>query len=189
LRLVRLVGALSLLVPVLASAAPKDTSLERLGDCNWQVTYRGRIYDLSPLTRESLSRPIENDIRYVLQRVPEAGMRLEAMTGHLRDARAHTILASIFISGLLVAKLFEGHASRSNDPAKSAQIRDGFHIGEAAAAGFFLGATFFSWRSSTRAKEELVNAVDEFNLHSPYKMEPASGGLTEPATFGGPGEK
>ena len=56
--------------------SPGPVLLDKLGDCNWQVTYRGRIYDLGPLTRESLSRPVENDIRYALQRVPEAAESL-----------------------------------------------------------------------------------------------------------------
>ncbi|MGZ3660656.1 MAG: hypothetical protein ACXVCK_11200 [Bdellovibrionota bacterium] len=161
----------ALLTSTFAQAAepPGDgMSAEKLGDCNWQVSYRGRIYDLSPLTRESLSRPIENDIRFALERVPEAASRLNEMSRHFRDAKTETILASLFISGLVVAKLLEGRSKNDND-------RLNYHIAEAATGGFFLTATFYSWRSSVQAKQELVNAVEEFNAHSAYKIEPASG--------------
>ena len=162
------------LTPALADDRPTDgISLEKLGNCAWQVTYRGRVYDLSPLTRASLARPIENDIRFVLERVPQAGARLEAMNGHLRDSKAHTILASIFLSGLLVTKILE---SRLKNDAN----RPDYRTIEGAAGGFFLAATLFSWRSGVRAREELVSAVEEFNAHSPYKIEPASSGLGEP---------
>jgi len=154
---------------------PTDgTSLEKLGDCNWPVTYRCCVYDLSPLTRETLSRPIENDIRYVLQRVPEANERLDSMNGHLRDAKAHTIIASLFITGLLVTKLLESRLT--NDA-----TRPDYRTVEAASGGFFLAATLFSWRSSVKAKEDLVGAVDAFNAHSPFKIEPAVGHSIEPA--------
>jgi hypothetical protein len=145
-------------------------SLDRLGECQWRVTYRGRIYDLSPLTRESLSRPIENDIRYAMQRVPEANEHLEAMTKELRNARSHTMLASFFIGALLVTRILESKVTNDN-------IKDDYKIATVASGGFFLAATLFSFRSSKAAKEELVHAVEEFNAHSPHKIEPAVSGL------------
>jgi hypothetical protein len=159
-----------------SAASPNDriqtgVSLDKLGDCSWQVTYRGHVYDLSPLTRESLSRPIENDIRYVLQRVPEAGQHLDSMRSYLGQAKAHTILGSIFISGALVTKLLESRL-------KNDTTRPDYRTVEAAFVGFFLGATIFSFQNTAKAKEELVNAVDEFNAHSPYPIEPATGGAT-----------
>ena len=157
-----------------AATPPGDgLSLDKLGDCNWQVSYRGRLYDLSPLTRESLTRPIENDIREALERVPEANARLEAMGKHFRDAKNQTVLASIFIGVVVIAKLLEGRVKNDGD-------RLNYHVAEGAAGGFFLTETFFSWRSSVAAKQELVNAVDEFNAHSIYKIEPANSRSLEP---------
>ena len=180
LRLLKSIGrafffsALAFPLGTQAAAPPGDgLSLDKLGDCNWQVSYRGRLYDLSPLTRESLARPIENDIRYALERVPEASDRLRAMSQHFRDAKNQTVIASIFIGALVIAKLLEGRVKNDGD-------RLNYHVAEGAAGGFFLTETFFSWRSSVAAKQELVNAVDEFNAHSIYKIEPANGRSLEP---------
>jgi hypothetical protein len=171
-------------LPLATQAAPPPgdgLSLDKLGDCNWQVSYRGRLYDLSPLTRESLTRPIENDIRYALERVPEANERLQAMSTHFRDAKNQTVIASIFIGALVIAKLLEGRVKNDND-------RLNYHVAEGAAGGFFLIETFFSWRSSVAAKQELVNAVDQFNTHSNYKIEPANGRSLEPFIAPAPAE-
>lgn len=140
---------------------------DTLGDCNWQVSYRGRQYDLTPLTREALSRPIENDIRFAIQRVPEANERLESMTSLQKDARAHTIIASVFLSALLLTKLLESKVTKQNE-------KDDYRAASYAAGGFFLAATVFSWNSTRAAKRELVHAVEEFNAHSPNKILPAS---------------
>jgi hypothetical protein len=154
-----------------AAEKASQASVERLGaelgDCNWQVTYRGRQYDLSPLTREALSRPIENDIRFAIQRVPEANARLENMTSLLRNARAHTIIASVFLSALLVTKLLQSRVTNEAE-------RENYNAAAYGSGGFFLAATFFSWKSTREAKQELVRAVDEFNAHSPHKILPAS---------------
>ncbi len=152
-----------------AEEAKPDISLDRLGDCQWKVTYRGRTYDLAPLTREALSRPIENDIRYALQRVPSANEHLEAMSGKLRSARTYTILASFFIGTAIVSRLLY---SRNNHE----DTKDALRIATAASGGLFLTATLFSWHNTSRAKKELVNAVQEFNEHSAYKIEPAAPG-------------
>src|SRR3989344_2002091 len=148
--------------------ASGETSTEKLsdklGDCNWQVSYRGRQYDLTPLTRESLSRPIENDIRYAIQRVPEANERLESMTSKQRLSRAHTIIASIFATALILTKVAESRV-------KNEEERHDYRMAEYAAGGLFLAATIFSWKTSQEAKKELVMAVEEFNERSPHKIE------------------
>jgi hypothetical protein len=140
---------------------------EELGDCNWVVTYRGRTYDLAPITREALARPIETDLRYALQRVPEANAHLNTMASLQRDARAHTMLASLFLSGFLVTRLLK---SRETNPDRAKE----YDILSGATGGFFFGAALSSWRATTEAKEELVKAVDAFNEKSPHKIEPAS---------------
>lgn len=151
-----------------SAAAPDAASTEdlskRLGDCNWQVSYRGRHYDLTPLTREALSRPIENDIRYAIQRVPEANARLENMTSKQRNARTYTIIASVLFTALIATHILE---NEKNKPTfRPAQYVEG---------GLFLGATFLSWNSTRSAKRELVHAVEDFNANSPHKIEPVSG--------------
>ena len=147
--------------------ASKDSTAEKLGDCNWQVTYRGRRYDLSPLTRSTLSRPIETDIRFALERVPEANKHLENLSAKLQEARGHTIIASILISGLVVAKLLQGRVTNAEENRE-------YQFATVAGAGFALTAALFSWKSTHEAKQELVSAVEEFNEHSPHKIEPAS---------------
>jgi hypothetical protein len=159
---------LLLLLPLFASAAEeKQVSLEGLSDCNWMVTYRGRTYDLAPLTREALARPIESDIRFALQRVPAANEHLNAMGTHLRDARAHTIFASIFLGGFIASRVLRANQKNDND-------RQGYDIASAATGLFFLASTAFSWKSTRDAKAELVNAVQSFNEGSPHKIEPAA---------------
>jgi|GEM_PF-4557491 len=145
-----------------------------LGDCNWQVSYRGRQYDLTPLTREALSRPIENDIRFAIQRVPAAKERLANMTELQRDARAHTIIASVFLGVFLLTKLLE---SRVPDGKNRSGEKSDYQAASYAAGGFFLGATIFSWNSTNAAKRELVHAVEDFNANSPNKILPATGGV------------
>lgn len=161
-----------LLLPFSAQAAD-SVSLSQLNDCNWQVNYRGRTYDLSPLTREALARPIETDIRYALQRVPEANAHLTAMSALLREARVHTIFASAFLSGFIVARIL-----RSGK--KNAADREDYDIASYATGGLFFTSTLFSWTSTKAAKRELVNAVEAFNENSPYKIEPASSGAPLP---------
>lgn len=160
--------------PAASSKDPGTDLGDRLGDCNWQVTYRGRIYDLSPLTRESLSRPIENDIRFAIQRVPEANDRLNSMTSLLRNARAHTMIATAFMGAFALFKYLEINQDNQNQ-------REDYRIASFASGGFFLAATFFSWKSTREAKQELVRAVEAFNAHSPHDILPADGSLAPPA--------
>lgn len=166
-RLPVFVLALALSLPALPSHAA--TTGEQLSDCNWLVTYRGKVYDLAPLTREALARPIETDLRYALQRVPEANAHLERMSTRQRDAKAHTILASVFMSGLLVTRILESREKREE---KKAEI----DLISVVSGAFFLGATAFSWKATVDAKSELVKAVDAFNDNSPHKIQPSSPG-------------
>ena len=150
-----------------AATSASSDRLDQLNDCNWIVTYRGRTYDLAPLTREALARPIETDIRYALQRVPEANEHLNEMSSRLRDARAHSILASIFLGGLLVTRLLHSGQDKDTDRART------YNIISLASGGFFLGGVFSAWKATKDAKTELVRAVDAFNEKSPHKIQPA----------------
>lgn len=159
------------LSPALAAPSPSGEEKlgQQLGDCNWQVTYRGRRYDLSPLTRETLSRPIESDIRYALERVPEAGEHLRNVGTKLKEARGHTMIASVLISGVLATLLLQSRAKNNEE-------RREYQVAAAAGAGFFVTAALFSWRTTSEAKQELVRAVDAFNERSQHKIEPAGPG-------------
>lgn len=145
-------------------------SLDKLNDCNWLVTYRGRTYDLAPLTREALARPLETDIRYALERVPEAGEHLNAMGRSLSNARAHSKIASVFLAGVLVAQLMKGGADKDSDRGRTLSI---LSIGSGA---FSLAGFLASWKATRDAKRELVQAVSSFNEKSPYKIEPSTSG-------------
>jgi hypothetical protein len=161
------------LVLALVTSTPAHTAAStasELRDCNWIVSYRGRTYDLAPLTREALARPIETDIRHALQRVPESNEHLNRMSARLKDARAHTILASVFISGLIASRIMQ---SREKNPER----RREYDYVTGAAGGFFLAATAFSWRATREAKGELVQAVDAFNRASPHKIVPTPNNL------------
>ena len=165
-------AVLALFFPLSLSLAA-DTKSE-LQDCNWIVTYRGKTYDLSPLTREALSRPIETDLRYALQRVPASADHLNAMTAKLKEAKAHTILASVFITGFLVTRILQSGETNPDRREEKGLI-------SAFTGGFFLAATFSSWRATRDAKRELVNAVDAFNLQSPHKIEPGNRDSLDPS--------
>ncbi len=159
-----LLAALSFF-PIPASA----NKLDKYDDCNWLVSYRGRTYDLAPLTREALARPIESDLRYALQRVPEADAYLKSMSRNLHDARAHTMLASAFISGLVLTRIL-GSGEKNKESKRE------YDVISAITGVFFLKATFESYTSTREAKADLVRAVDAFNEQSPNKIEPLSPG-------------
>ena len=144
--------------------------LDRLNDCNWIVTYRGRTYDLAPLTREALARPLETDIRYALQRVPEANDHLNQMSTNLRSARAHSKIASIFLAGVIAAQLLKGNKDKDSDRSRTLNIIS-FGAGAFSVAGFLS-----SWKATREAKSELVQAVHSFNEKSPSKIEPSTSG-------------
>jgi len=155
-----------------ASVLRPDPSeqIDKLNDCNWIVTYRGRTYDLAPLTREALARPIENDIRYALQRVPAANEHLNAMGTNLRNARAHSKIGSVFLAGLIASQIVKGASPKGSEKARTLNVIS-FGAGVFSIAGFLS-----SWKATRDAKQELVAAVESFNEKSPHKIEPAGGG-------------
>lgn len=157
------------LSPLSLSFAAASPEKENYDDCNWMVTYRGKTYDLAPLTRESLARSVESDMRPILQRVPKAETHLQTMTTQLKEARAHTMIASAFISSLLITRLI-----RSGE--KNIDRRETYDILTAVSAMFFLKATYESWNSTHNAKLELVRAVNSFNEKSPHKIDPVTSG-------------
>ncbi len=97
---------------------------------------------------------------------------MEAMSSEQKNARTYTILASIFVSSLIVTKILESQKKNVEEkrPYRHAMYAEG---------GLFLAATILSWNSTRSAKRELVSAVEEFNEHSPHKIEPADGASAE----------
>lgn len=146
-------------------------------DCNWIVNYRGRTYDLAPLTRETLARPIESDLRHVLQRVPEADLRLQSMTKNLSEARGHTMIASAFISTFLLVRIL-------GSGQKNVDRRDEYNLLSYIAAVFFSKATYESWTHTREAKKDLIEAVNAFNERSPHQIEPAKTKVIEQKPLG-----
>jgi hypothetical protein len=134
-------------------------------ECNWMVTYRGRTYDLAPLTRESLSRPLETDLRLALSKVPQANIHLLSVEKNIRDSNGQARLASAFIMAALLSRII-GSSSPSED------AKQDFRIATVVSIGFFGAAALSSWRSAGRAKAELAEAVESFNRESPQKILP-----------------
>jgi len=157
-------GSFFLLLPVCSQAKQEEPN-KSFQDCNWLVSYRGKTYDLAPLTREALARPIDTDLRFALRKVPASADHLDVMSNKIRDAKAHTILGSIFATGFLVAKILEANQTNADRRAELKQI-------SFFSAAFFLGATYQGYRATSAADSELESALEEFNKKSPHKINP-----------------
>lgn len=156
--------------PYLAYRQKRRVEAKELETCSWLVSYRHRIYDLSPLSRKGLDRPLEGDLHSILRRVPEANASLEKIDRNNRDAKVHTALASFAIVTFLGTRIAQGanEKNRRSDAYLAINIGAGLLFLRSIYAGFEL-------RKSTR--EELVRAVQEFNKVSedpilPYEGEP-----------------
>jgi hypothetical protein len=143
-----------------------------LEQCNWLVTYKNRTYDLSPLTREGLSRPLEGDIRSVLQRVPSAEAHLQMVDKNVRDAKFYTKIATFGIAAFAASRLI-----RSNLKPWDSQGRQGVDVLAVVSALIFLKSTTESSRASDDTKTELNSAIDEFNQNSDQQILPEKGNL------------
>lgn len=166
---VKVIGITLLTALLFFPSLAQAINLDKYDDCNWLVTYRGRTYDLAPLTREALARPIESDLRYALQRVPEADANLKSMSRKLHDARAHTVLASAFVSGLVLTRVL-------GSSEKNVERKRQYDLISLITGAFFIKATFESYSSTREAKADLVRAVEAFNERSPHKIEPVGSG-------------
>lgn len=136
--------------------------------CDWLVTYRSRTYDLAPLTKGSLSRPIDGDIRAVIRRVPEAGAHLDEVERSARLGRTHSIIGSGGITTLLLSRIFRADPKLDDNPSKRKTID---LIGLAGLL-IFVKSTLDSSYHAERARSELVEAVRVFNDTSSYKIAP-----------------
>lgn len=168
------------------SYAAKSNGYYGYEECNWLVTYRNRTYDLTPLTRVGLSRPIESDLRPVLERVGESTDALRLVGEHARNAKAHSIIGSAAISFMVLDRILHASIKGFGDEAfnfstKALHINGdkGLRISVDVLAFvgglIFLKATYESWHETRASKTELVNAIESFNEKSPYKIEAAKG--------------
>lgn len=159
---------LSFLSPALAVAASTNSSsLEKYEQCSWLVTYRGRTYDLAPLTREVLARPLEGDIRALMNRVPAAAEHLSLVNRNTKAAKTQAILASAALGFFVGTRI-----GRANAKDKDEEMRRGWDIGSIVSGLFFLKGIHASFAATSAAKEELAEAVEAFNAASPYPIQP-----------------
>lgn len=154
-----------------SSIYAKTTSNFGYEQCNWLVNYRNHTYDLTPLTRTGLNRPIESDLRPVLERVPRAAEKLQLVTDLSKEAKAHSIIGSAAITIFIGNRLINYTARRAKDDSRLEM-----DVISLVSGLIFFKATYDSWRATSASKEELAEAIDIFNEKSPYKITPANKG-------------
>ena len=156
--------------PYLAYKQKRRVEIKELETCSWLVTYRKRVYDLSPLSRKGLERPLEGDMHTILRRVPGAENHLDQITRNNRDARVHTSIATFAIASLLVTRIVQGNSSSKGKSPKYMALNIGSVL-------LFLRAAYAGFELKQDTKEELVEAVQEFNNVSEDPILPYEGGL------------
>lgn len=147
---------------------PSPYKLYNYESCNWLVTYRGNTYDLAPLTRESLSRPVDGDLRAVLERIPEAEEHLKNSAREVRAAKFHSMLGTAAAMLAIGTRVAHGNAKDS-----SRETRHTLNLISIVSSLFFVKATHSAFESTRESREELAAAVNAFNEKSPYRIEPA----------------
>jgi hypothetical protein len=143
--------------------------------CNWLVSYRNRTYDLSPLTKEGLARPVDGDLRTILTRVPEADEKLQAVTDHAKEAKFHSIVGTASMMALIGTRIAR---SQAKNKGRSEDTLVTLDVVSMISGLFFIKATYDSGVATKATKDDLIEAVKAFNAHSPYKVEPARKGST-----------
>lgn len=143
---------------------------KELETCSWLVTYRDRVYDLAPLTRKSLDRPLEGDVQSIIRRVPAAAAHLDQVDRNDRDAKVHTAIATAAVLLLVGTRIAQGGSkTKAESPAYMA-----LNIGSVL---LFARAAYAGWELKQESKREVARAVQEFNTVSEDPMEPYQGGL------------
>lgn len=156
--------------PYLAYKQKRRVEIKELETCSWLVTYRKRVYDLSPLSRKGLERPLEGDMHTILRRVPAAEKHLNNIARNNRDAKVHTSIATFAIASLIATRIVQGNSpSRKKAPEYLA-----LNIGSAL---LFLRAAYAGFELNQATKQELAHAVQEFNNVSEDPILPYEGGL------------
>lgn len=149
-----------------ASTAPVSPA-QKYEQCSWLVSYRGRTYDLAPLTRETLARPIEGDIRSLLSRVPAAADHLSQVTSASRAAKVQAIIASAALGVFLGTRIARSGSKKDDESA-----RLGLDIAAIVSGLFFAKGLHASYQATLTAREELALAVEAFNAGSPHPIQP-----------------
>lgn len=144
----------------------KRARVQQLESCSWMVRYRNRTYDLSPLTRKGLDRPLEGDMRTILRRVPAAAGHLEQIEKNVAAADVHTALATVGLTAFIVTRIFQGNAGergRKSDKYIALSLSSGL---------LFLRSAYAGWQLKKDTKEELAAAIEAFNAKSPDPIVP-----------------
>ena len=144
--------------------------VQRLEDCSWLVTYRKRIYDLSPLTRTGLNRPLDGDVRTILRRVPSAAKHLTQISRNTKEAEVQTALATLGLTAFLVTQIFKGNTDERG------RKSDTYMAISLMSALLFVRSAYAGWQLKRNSKEELAAAIDSFNAQSPAPIIPYDGG-------------
>ncbi len=140
--------------------------------CNWLVTYRNRTYDLYPLTRSNLSRPLKRGIRSILHSVPKARGHMERAERSIQEAKEYGRWASLGLLSLAGMQL----AYASSDYLQE-ELKVVVYPLSIVSGLVFLRSAILGWRRNQETKEELALAVQTFNAESrepilPYKGDP-----------------
>lgn len=152
--------------PYLKIRRSKALRVNELQECSWKVRYRNKVYDLSPLTRRGLERPLEGDMRTVLRRVPGAALQVEKIDQNNQDEKVHTAIATIGLGGLLLTRIFQGRTS--DESSKS----DKYIALNIISLLVFAKAIHAGWSLKQDTQERIALAVQEFNDVSSEKIVP-----------------
>jgi hypothetical protein len=156
--------------PYLAYRQKQRIEVKELENCSWLVSYRNRIYDLSPLSRKGLERPLEGDLHSILRRVPLAAESLQKIERNNQEAKVHTAIASFAILTIVGTRIAQGSSERR----KRSDAYLALNIG---AGLLFLRSVYAGFETRRNTREELVNAVQEFNKVSEDPILPYEGDL------------
>ena len=148
--------------PYLKFRRRKLIQFNELEECCWKVRYQNKIYDLSPLTRKGLERPLESDIRTVFRQVPGAAMEIKQIDQNNRDEKAHTAFGTIGLGAFLLTRIFQ---SRSQN-----QKSDKYTTLNIISLLVFAKAVHANWSLKRATNERIATAVEEFNAMSPDKI-------------------
>lgn len=136
----------------------RKVEAKELENCSWLVTYKDRIYDLSPLTRKSLDRPLEGDISSVVRRSPRAEFHLNNVEKNISAAKVHTAIATTALLGLIGARIAQANSKNGNKP-KYLMLNIG-------AVLLFARAAYAGFELKQESKQEVAKAIQEFNSAS-----------------------
>lgn len=141
-----------------------------LESCSWLITYRNRVYDLSPLTRKGLDRPLEGDVQSIIRKVPAAAAHLDQVDRNDRESKVHTGIATGAILLLVGTRIAMTSSKAKADPGPYLALN-------IASVLLFARAAYAGWELKQASKREVAEAIQEFNAVSEDPIQPYRGGL------------